>query len=389
MRFVLGFCFALTIGAGIAFADPLAPPPDLGPDTTRAYEAGRLIFNGHWRPSGTEGPDDLVGLGPLYNRIACSSCHSAGGRGKPPDGPDQAFLSALVRIGVVDQDGVYAPHPLFGAQIQDRAVPGEKPEAKLSLKWIETAGKYADGSAFSLRKPALTIAPDPGPDARWSIRIAPALHGVGVFPYLASNREGDGVFGWKAIEPSTAAQNASAFAEDMGLTSRYRPDPICPKGQKDCGGGPDEVGGIRLMHLTQFIDLLPAPKPLGGAEPRGEFLFSEIGCAACHVPELAMEDGPSTVRLFSDLDLHPMGKGLDDGLPENGVASDTWRTPPLWGLGAALKEDPALPMLHDGRARGVAEAILWHDGAARAAKEAFKTLPAEDRAALIAYLGTL
>ena len=46
-------------------------------------------------------------------------------------------------------------------------------------------------------------------------------------------------------------------------------------------------------------------------------------------------------------------------------------------------------LLHDGRARGVAEAILWHGGEAEAAREAFRLLPAEDRTALITFVESL
>ena len=45
--------------------------------------------------------------------------------------------------------------------------------------------------------------------------------------------------------------------------------------------------------------------------------------------------------------------------------------------------------LHDGRARTLEEAILWHDGEGRAARDAFRTMPAADRAALVAFLRSL
>ncbi|MBT6442760.1 MAG: thiol oxidoreductase, partial [Alphaproteobacteria bacterium] len=45
--------------------------------------------------------------------------------------------------------------------------------------------------------------------------------------------------------------------------------------------------------------------------------------------------------------------------------------------------------LHDGRARGLAEAVLWHGGEAEAAREAFRTYSANDRAALVAFLRSL
>lgn len=388
MRFVSAFLLALLLPLSAA-ADPLAPPDGLSPETADAYEAGRLIFNGHWRPSGTDGPDDFEGLGPLYNRIACSSCHSAGGRGRPPEGPDDNFLTALVRIGIVGEDGTARPHPKFGTQIQDRAVPGVQPEADLSLDWEIFESRYPDGTPYELRRPKLTIAPDPGRDARWSIRIAPPIHGAGALARAVSPREALGLYGWKAVEPSLAAQNAAAFAQDMGVTSRFHPDPVCADAAESCGGGPDEVGGVRLMTLTLFTDLLPPPVPAGGTVPKGQALFGDLGCAACHVPELDVSDGPDTLPVYSDLALHRMGKGLNDGLPEAGVPSDMWRTPPLWGLGKALADDPNLPLLHDGRARGPEEAILWHGGEASGAREGFIGLSAEDRAALLTFLATL
>jgi CxxC motif-containing protein (DUF1111 family) len=45
--------------------------------------------------------------------------------------------------------------------------------------------------------------------------------------------------------------------------------------------------------------------------------------------------------------------------------------------------------MHDGRARGFAEAILWHGGEGEKAKEAFRNAFKEDRQALIAFLGSL
>ncbi|HTL38417.1 MAG TPA: di-heme oxidoredictase family protein [Kofleriaceae bacterium] len=45
--------------------------------------------------------------------------------------------------------------------------------------------------------------------------------------------------------------------------------------------------------------------------------------------------------------------------------------------------------LHDGRARSLAEAILWHGGEADAAKEAFRTSSRTDREALIDFLQSL
>ncbi|MEO0989229.1 MAG: di-heme oxidoredictase family protein, partial [Cyanobacteria bacterium J06639_14] len=50
---------------------------------------------------------------------------------------------------------------------------------------------------------------------------------------------------------------------------------------------------------------------------------------------------------------------------------------------------PYSTYLHDGRARTLAEAILWHGGEATASQEAFRTMDKGDREALLAFLKSL
>ena len=46
-------------------------------------------------------------------------------------------------------------------------------------------------------------------------------------------------------------------------------------------------------------------------------------------------------------------------------------------------------MLHDGRARNAAEAILWHGGQALRSREAFRTMAKPDREALLKFLESI
>jgi CxxC motif-containing protein (DUF1111 family) len=46
-------------------------------------------------------------------------------------------------------------------------------------------------------------------------------------------------------------------------------------------------------------------------------------------------------------------------------------------------------LLHDGRARGVLEAIMWHGGEARASREHVRGLSAADRQALVRFIDSL
>jgi CxxC motif-containing protein (DUF1111 family) len=84
-----------------------------------------------------------------------------------------------------------------------------------------------------------------------------------------------------------------------------------------------------------------------------------------------------------------MGSGLADGRPTFEADGAEWRTPPLWGIGLVQTVNGHTFFLHDGRARNLAEAILWHAGEARAAKAAFVSMPRADRDALIAFLSSL
>ena len=103
------------------------------------------------------------------------------------------------------------------------------------------------------------------------------------------------------------------------------------------------------------------------------------------LPELANQ----TFHPFTDLLLHDMGPGLADGRPDFEASGSEWRTAPLWGLGLIPQVNGHTLLLHDGRARGFAEAILWHDGEAAAAREAFRNASKADRDALIAFLNSL
>jgi CxxC motif-containing protein (DUF1111 family) len=128
---------------------------------------------------------------------------------------------------------------------------------------------------------------------------------------------------------------------------------------------------------------------------RGKSLFAQAACSVCHVPKL--QTGPSsfaelsrqTIRPYTDLLLHDMGEELSDHRPVFEAAGRDWRTPPLWGIGLVAKVNGHTCFLHDGRARGLSEAILWHGGEAEQAREMFRTMPASDRKALIAFLESL
>jgi CxxC motif-containing protein (DUF1111 family) len=92
---------------------------------------------------------------------------------------------------------------------------------------------------------------------------------------------------------------------------------------------------------------------------------------------------------YTDLLLHDMGEALSDRRPVFEADGAEWRTPPLWGLRFYRTVNRHDRLLHDGRARGVAEAVLWHGGEAQAARDAFAALPAAERAELVEFVESL
>jgi CxxC motif-containing protein (DUF1111 family) len=133
-----------------------------------------------------------------------------------------------------------------------------------------------------------------------------------------------------------------------------------------------------------FLARLGPPRRVGSLDPEvlsGELVFERVGCARCHVPELAGANGP--VPLYSDLLLHDVMPSAFRGMAEPDAGPGHYRTPPLWGIRATA------PYLHDGRASSLRAAILQHEGEANAVRQAFQALPVAERDALIAFLDDL
>ena len=83
-----------------------------------------------------------------------------------------------------------------------------------------------------------------------------------------------------------------------------------------------------------------------------------------------------------------MGEGLTDGRSDFLADGREWRTVPLWSLGLVPTVNGHSFYLHDGRARDLAEAILWHGGEAAAAQARFRA-SSKGRVALVAFLQSL
>ena len=95
------------------------------------------------------------------------------------------------------------------------------------------------------------------------------------------------------------------------------------------------------------------------------------------------------IHPYTDLLLHDLGEGLSDKHAEGDASGAEWRTPPLWGIGLLQAVNGHKQLLHDGRARGIEEAILWHGGEAKASRRAYLSLAIEQRQKLLQFVESL
>jgi len=403
------------------------------------FSVGNSFFRNAWviAPSSTTARD---GLGPLFNTTACQNCHIKDGRGHLPNNAADNTVSMLVRLSAPgepasEKDGVL-PDPIYGGQLQDFAINGYQPEAKIEIQFYYHSVSLADGEEVELRTPKLRLSDFShqamAADALTSIRVAPQVLGLGYLQALTetqllanadpedSNNDGIsgranrvwdieknasvmGRFGWKAEQPSLKQQNAMAFVGDMGLTSPLVAADDCTSSQLQCrqavNGGEPEVSAKILDQVTFYTANLAVPKRRNVADANvvaGSELFQTVGCADCHTPQWQtgeVEDMPwlanQTIYPFTDLLLHDMGDELSDHRPVFNAAGNEWRTPPLWGIGLTSTVNNEFGYLHDGRARSVQEAILWHGGEAASARDQYSQMASDDREKLLAFLDSL
>ncbi len=419
-----------------AFARPL---PNLHLADLRKFTFGNRIFNTNW-VTAPASVDAFDGLGPVFNRVSCSACHTRDGRGRPPDSPQEPLQSMLIRLSVpgTSAHGAVVPVPHYGDQLNERAIQGVPAEGRAVVRFTERNGEYPDGTPFTLVVPSyefvdLAFGAFP-PDVQFSPRVATPVFGLGLLESVPSedivaladpqdaNRDGVsgkpnwvwdaetqsrelGRFGWKANQPTLRQQNASAAVGDIGITTSLFPQENIAEGQVAAAAAPTGSSGAesemkdeffeRLTFYTQTLTV-PAARGFETLEvQRGATLFEHVHCTACHVPTLSTaNDSPQEFRAqrihpFTDLLLHDMGSELADGRPEFDASGSEWRTPPLWGIGLTATVNRHTRFLHDGRARSIEEAVLWHGGEAQGARDAFMRLSKSDRAALLKFLDAL
>jgi len=335
---------------------------------------------------------NLNGLGPFFVATSCGSCHPGDGKGHP--------FTTLTRFGQTDETGNRFLQA-GGPQLQHRAIPGYQPEgipAGATFSKFTPPANTGLGFLDAVTDAEILAWADPND------LDADGISGVANWIELKSYvipRSGSivqdgkypGRFGKKAATYDLLQQTATAYNQDIGITSTFEPFDTFSGLEMD-----PEISNQVIQDVVFYLKTLKAPEPRKeNAEiTSGKNLFNTIGCAKCHRPE--MKTGSSSIASlsnktfypYSDFLLHDMGAELDDGYTEGSAKTYEWRTPPLWGLGLSKNSQGGQYfLLHDGRAKSLEEAILLHGGEGNQSRESFQQLTSDEKKKLIQFLESL
>ena len=362
------------------------PVPGLSPEQNAVFLRGDIAFNDEVFTAAN-------GLGPVFVATSCGSCHAGDGKGHP--------FTMLTRFGQTDTTGNQFLH-LGGPQLQHRAIPGFQPEI---IPAGATSSKFMPPSNTGLG--FLDFVPDAilvgladendvngdGISGRPNWINAPSYVMIRSAP-IVQNRKYIGRFGKKAAAYNLLHQTANAYNQDIGITSVFEAFDTYSGLSVD-----PEVSTQTVNDVVFYLQTLKAPVQRNQNDmdvQNGRQLFINTGCGNCHTPQLTTGVSPinalsnKTFFPYTDMLLHDMGPGLDDGYTEGSATTAEWRTPPLWGLGLSKNSQGGQYfLLHDGRAKTVDEAILLHGGEATQSKTRFQQLTPAEKTKVIKFLEAL
>jgi CxxC motif-containing protein (DUF1111 family) len=340
------------------------------------------------------------GLGPVYIRASCGSCHSNAGRGPGTVQKMAVVLDDGVTPG--DQTELAYGHSVRGLLAAGGTTPVEPP-ADPHVKVTTRAAPAVLGRGYidavddaEVRRVAaeqatrtdgihgvvndVTYQSQPNPDTRFH-QYTPGQGGL------------VGRFGLKGRIATIDDFVTDAAQGDMSMTSVLRPTelPNPDALDDDAKAGPD-LDADSINAIADYMRLIAIPtRPT--PSPDAVQLFADTQCAACHVPSLKTRaDYPLAplagvdAPIFTDLLLHDMGAAYADGLADGSSTSRQWKTPPLIGLRLMHT------YLHDGRANNIRDAVEQHDNEGSEARDSiarFHALTPAQQQTLIDYVESL
>lgn len=398
------------------------PVPGLTPQQAALFAAGKAEYEREFTLAD--------GLGPTFNAKSCAACHG----GPVTGGQDPQGTTNNVTHFMINNQGNWMPAIEMGGPVIQKlsiaAEPGGQTCALPAdvvppLPGITTSSRHSPPVfGFGL----LDAVPDeeilswqgkkPWKDpsvigvANWGVELE-ALTRLQAFTFDITRTQPAGAprvgrFGWKAQTATLFQFSTEPFNIELGVTSPYFKRENTPDGNPlppGCGLAstqPNDANSAGSVKLYQFQALIGAP-PSGPRTPAsfyGEFLFRAVGCADCHRPELktgnkyflAKADGSAErvralenkiIKPYTDLLVHDMGPGLEDGRVMGRASGRFWRTTALWGI--RFKDH----FMHDGRSTTIHDAIDQHGGEGAASTAMYEALNPAQQAALIQFVQSL
>jgi CxxC motif-containing protein (DUF1111 family) len=373
----------LTMGNGSQpnFGDPLE---GLTSDLRARFKIGKAVFERDFHPR--------EGLGPVFNNTSCANCHKQGGIGGGSDTLETRYGQVI--------DGVFNSLTQFDGQLLHSKGIGR-------FNGVDFVGEVVPSEANVVARrrtnPLFGLGlVDAVPDqtlqeiAQLQQEFTPETAGRAlVLTDVFSGQPRVGRFGWKSQIGTVLTFTGNAFLNEMGITTPFFPHENPPQGDiallaaNPARTNPNDTTET-VLQLADHTTLL-APPPQLRLTPKsreGQGLFTQIGCANCHLP--SMQTGPNEVAAlnevtffpYSDFLVHDMGS-LNDGIAQPPATGQEMRTAPLWG--ARIRTS----FLHDGRAKTTREAVLAHDGQGLAARNRFAGLRSSEQAQLLVFINSL
>lgn len=333
------------------------------------------------------------GLGPIFVANQCASCHPGDGKGTP-------FVE-FTRFGQIDSTGNKFLNQ-GGPQLQHKALPGYQPEqlpagaTKTSLIAPAVTGL---GFLDAVNDADVIALSDPNDSDGDGISGRVHWNNIPSYVQLRPNTISQGGkyitrFGKKGGAYDLLHQTSGAYNQDMGITSLF--EPIDPYSRLEVD---PEIETQTVHDVVFYLKTLKAPLRRNDTDTdviAGEQIFTSVDCAKCHTPTLTTGYSPIEVlsnkvfHPYTDLLLHDMGAGLDDGYTEGFATTSEWKTPPLWGLGLSKDaQGGTYFLLHDGRANTIEDAILMHGGEAENSKNKYSQLNSTEKEKLLKFLESL
>jgi CxxC motif-containing protein (DUF1111 family) len=364
------------------------PIDGVTPDQVTAFHKGDGVFDLPFR--------DADGLGPLYVRTSCGACHEGGSRGP----------GLVQKMVVVDADGVTpdADQSLlpYGHTIRLGLTAGAKtplaapkdPRVKVTIRLgppILGRG-YMEAVLDSEieRVAAEQAARTDGIHGKINrVVYASESNPDGFFKYMKGQTV-IGRFGLKARVATLDDFTADAFQGDMGLTTPMRPEELPNPDMltDDLRKGVD-LDLAHVNEVAEYLRLVAIPKRVG-LDDGGKALFEGALCNVCHVESMKTRSDYPIAQLagidapiYTDFLLHDLGDALADSMTDGAADPRAWRTAPLIGMRFQKV------FLHDGRVNTIDDAILAHDGEAKGSADRFRTLTADEKKKLVAYVSAL